>query len=49
MGLPEVRLYTNAAMTENLEYFPRRGYRQTHRAEHDGYDRVFFAKLLDMQ
>ena len=49
LGLPEVRLYTNAAMTENLEYYPRKGYRQTHRAEQDGYDRVFFSKHLDVQ
>jgi len=47
MGLPEVRLFTNAAMTENLEYYPRRGYRQTHRAEQDGYQRVFFSKHLN--
>ncbi len=46
MGLPEVRLFTNAAMTENLEYYRRRGYRQTHRSEQDGYLRVFFSKLL---
>jgi N-acetylglutamate synthase-like GNAT family acetyltransferase len=46
MGLAEVRLFTNAAMTENLEYYPRRGYRQTHRALEDGYQRVFFAKRL---
>lgn len=46
MGLPEVRLFTNAAMTENLEYYPRRGYRQTHRAKQDGYQRVFFSKPL---
>lgn len=25
-GHREVRLYTNAAMTENLDYYPRRGY-----------------------
>lgn len=46
LGLPEVRLFTNAAMTENLEFYPRRGYRQTHRAEQDGYRRVFFSKHL---
>lgn len=45
-GLPEVRLFTNAAMTENLEYYLRRGSRQTHRAEQDGYQRVFFSKQL---
>jgi len=42
--LPEVRLYTNAAMTENLAYYPRHGYRETHRAAADGFARVYFAK-----
>jgi len=45
-GLHEVRLYTNAAMTENLAYFPRHGYREAHRAAQDGFERVFFAKPL---
>lgn len=42
--LPEVRLYTNEAMTENLGYYPRRGYRETHRCIQDGFRRVFFTK-----
>jgi len=46
-GLTEIRLYTNEAMTENLAYYPRRGYAQTHRAEQDGFRRVFFSKRLD--
>jgi len=46
MELPEVRLYTNAAMTENLSYYPRRGYRETHRAGEDGFARVYFTKSL---
>jgi len=45
-GLGEVRLYTNEAMTENLSYYPRRGYAETHRAEQDGYRRVFFRKPI---
>ncbi len=45
-GLGEIRLYTNEAMTENLAYYPRRGYAETHRAEQDGYRRVFFSKRL---
>jgi ribosomal protein S18 acetylase RimI-like enzyme len=45
-GLDEVRLYTNEAMTENLAYYPRHGYTETHRAEQDGFRRVFFAKHL---
>lgn len=45
-GLSELRLYTNVVMTENLAYYPRLGYRETHRANEDGYERVFFAKHL---
>ena len=43
-GLPEVRLYTNAAMTENIAYYPRRGYRETHRTGDGGLRRVHFTK-----
>jgi N-acetylglutamate synthase-like GNAT family acetyltransferase len=46
LRLAEVRLYTNEAMTENLAYYPRRGYTETHRAEHDGFRRVFFRKRV---
>lgn len=46
-GLHQVRLYTNEAMSENLAYYPRRGYRETHRATQDGFRRVFFVKELD--
>lgn len=46
-GLQQVRLYTNAAMHENLAYYPRRGYRETHRGTQDGFHRVYFAKDLD--
>lgn len=45
-GLDEIRLYTNEAMTENLAYYPRHGYAETHRAEQDGFRRVFFTKHL---
>ena len=45
-GLGEIRLYTNEGMTENLAYYPRRGYVETHRAEEDGFRRVFFSKRL---
>jgi GNAT superfamily N-acetyltransferase len=46
LGLTEIRLYTNIAMTENLAYYPRRGFVETHRGEQDGYSRVYFAKRL---
>jgi uncharacterized protein len=41
-GLGQVRLYTHQAMTENLAYYPRRGYQETHRET----PRVFFTKEL---
>ncbi len=46
LGLSEIRLYTNVAMTENLSYYPRHGYAETHRAQDDGFDRVYFSKHL---
>jgi ribosomal protein S18 acetylase RimI-like enzyme len=46
LRLCEIRLYTNEAMTENLAYYTRRGYAETHRAEQDGFRRVFFRKQL---
>ncbi len=46
LGPEEIRLYTNEAMTENLAYYPRHGYVETHRAEQDGFRRVFFRTRL---
>lgn len=46
LELPEVRLYTNVAMTENLASYPRHGYHETHRATQDGFQRVFFTKTV---
>lgn len=43
-GLDEIRLYTNEAMTENLDFYPRQGYRETGRRLEDGFRRVYFAK-----
>lgn len=40
----ELRLYTNAAMAENLTLYPRLGYREVDRRHDDGFDRVFFTK-----
>jgi ribosomal protein S18 acetylase RimI-like enzyme len=44
--LGEIRLYTNQAMTENLAYYARHGYAETHRARQNGFQRVFFRKRL---
>jgi N-acetylglutamate synthase-like GNAT family acetyltransferase len=46
LGVPELRLFTHALMTENQAYYTRRGYVQTARTLDDGFDRVFFAKRL---
>ena len=46
LGLPEIRLYTNAHMTENLEFYPSMGFEQTERRSEDGYDRVYFRKRV---
>jgi N-acetylglutamate synthase-like GNAT family acetyltransferase len=45
-GREEIRLYTNEAMTENLAYYAEHGYIETHRAEQDGFRRVFFSKRI---
>jgi ribosomal protein S18 acetylase RimI-like enzyme len=38
--LPAIRLYTNAAMTENLSMYVHMGFVETHRAVEKGFDRV---------
>ena len=45
-GLPEVRLYTNAMMTENLTLYPHLGYVQVDRRMDAGFDRVFYVKTV---
>ncbi len=45
-GLLELRLYTNASMTENLALYPRLGYREDDRRTEDGLRRVFFSKRM---
>ncbi|MDQ6906919.1 MAG: GNAT family N-acetyltransferase [Chloroflexota bacterium] len=45
-GRDEIRLYTHARMTENLAYYPKLGYEEVDRRSEDGYDRVYFRKVL---
>jgi len=45
-GLTQVRLYTNAAMTENVAWYPHLGYTEVDRRTDGGFDRVFFRKDL---
>lgn len=48
-GLAELRLYTNEAMTENLDYYPRRGFEETGRQIDEGFRRVYFRKAVALR
>lgn len=45
-GLPAVHLYTNEKMTENLSIYPKLGYAEVARRTQDGFNRVYFEKVL---
>lgn len=47
LGLPEVRLYTNAMMWENQKIYPKYGYEVVERRADGPYDRVHYRKRLD--
>src|SRR5205823_4478657 len=46
LGFDELRLYTNAAMTENIDLYPRLGWREYDRRVEDGFSRVYFRKAV---
>ncbi|MBU3863651.1 GNAT family N-acetyltransferase [Streptomyces sp. 4503] len=46
LGLPEIRLYTNALMRENQEIYPRYGYEVTERRQDGAYDRIHYRKRI---
>ncbi|TXS46839.1 N-acetyltransferase [Streptomyces sp. uw30] len=46
LGLPEVRLYTNALMWENQKIYPKYGYEVVERRVEGPYDRVHYRKRL---
>ena len=46
--LPAIRLYTNAAMTENLSIYAHMGFVETHRAVEKGFDRVYLRWTLPL-
>ncbi|MFE2097672.1 MULTISPECIES: GNAT family N-acetyltransferase [unclassified Streptomyces] len=46
LGLPEVRLYTNALMWENQKIYPRFGYDVVERRVDGPYDRIHYRKRL---
>lgn len=43
----EVRLFTHVTMVENIAFYSRHGYDETHRDKASGFRRVFMAKRLD--
>jgi GNAT superfamily N-acetyltransferase len=45
-GYPVIRLYTNAAMTENIARYLRVGYVETHQGGEKGFRRVYMEKTL---
>lgn len=44
--LPEVHLYTNEVMTENLRFYQKLGFEEEGRRVEDGYHRIFLRKRL---
>ena len=48
LGLKEIRLYTEARMTENLALYPKVGYEEISRRLTKGYRRVYFRKSLSL-
>lgn len=46
LGLPEVRLFTNALMWENQRIYPKYGYEVVERRVDGPYDRVHYRKRL---
>lgn len=45
-AIGELRLYTNAVMRENIDFYRRLGFAEVDRRTEDGYDRVFMRKQL---
>ncbi|MFD9002916.1 GNAT family N-acetyltransferase [Streptomyces sp. NPDC059582] len=46
LGLPEIRLYTNAMMWENREIYPKYGYEVVEHRVDGPYDRVHYRRRL---
>ena len=47
LGLPEVRLLTNAMMWENQKIYERYGYEVVERRLDGPYDRIHYRKVLN--
>ena len=49
LGRGELRLYTNSAMTANIELYSGLGWHETHRRTEGGFQRVFFSKPAQVE
>lgn len=47
LDLKAVELYTNEKMTENLSLYAKLGYQETDRRQEDGFNRIYFRKIID--
>lgn len=47
-GKATVRLYTHETMTENIDFYARHGFVETHRSTEHGFSRVFMSKQIDV-
>lgn len=45
-GIKGIKLYTNALMTENLNWYSKMGYQALCAFKEDGYDRIYFEKVF---
>ena len=45
-GLDRLYICTNVQMIENLDFYTRLGYVETHRVSEDGFDRVYVEKRI---
>ncbi len=48
LDLPEIRLFTNEAMFENISIYKKYDYLEVERKAENGYNRVYFVKYLDV-
>ena len=47
LELSAIELYTNEKMTENLNFYPRLGFKEFDRRTEAGFNRVYFRKAVD--
>lgn len=48
LGYSEYKLYTNAAMVENVLWYRRLGFAETRQVKEQGFDRIYMRKFLSL-